>query len=271
MSQVKIGVIGCLGRMGKALAATALDHNKTCLVGGTETTDNPNIGALIKHPRTGEKTDVTITSDAEALIKAADVVMDFTCPTATIMHASIAAKHKTAIIIGTTGLSDSDEEKISTAAKKTAVVYASNFSTGVNLLFYLTRKAARILDDDYDIEIVEMHHRDKVDAPSGTAISLGKEAAKGRGKKLEDITEKTRDGITSARQKGTIGFASLRGGNVAGEHTVSFNADDERIELSHKAENREVFARGAIKAAIWVHNRPTGLYNMADVLELGTE
>lgn len=268
MSQIKIGIIGCLGRMGKALTAATLEGNNTVLIGGTEMSGNPEVGKFIKHPETGEMTDVKITSNSEELIKSSDVVIDFTCPTASILHASLAEKYDTSLVIGTTGLTDTDENTIKKTTDNNAIVYASNFSTGVNLLFYLTRKAANILDDNFDIEIVEMHHRDKVDAPSGTALSLGNEAATGRGKTLTEIMDKPRDGIGEPRKKGNIGFSSLRGGNVAGEHTVSFNADDERIELIHKAGDRAIFARGAIKAALWVHGKKPGLYNMFDVLGL---
>ena len=271
MSHIKIGIIGCLGRMGKALTVATLDHNDTYLIGGTEMAGNPDIGAFIRHPETGENTNVKITTDAEELIKSADVILDFTCPTASILHAGLAEKHNTALVIGTTGLSAEDEDALTATTKNNAIVYASNFSSGVNLLFYLTEKAAGILGEDFDIEIVEMHHRDKIDAPSGTAISIGKHAAIGRGKELNDIMDKARDGITDIRKPGNIGFASLRGGNVAGEHTVSFNADDERIELTHKAGDRTIFARGAVKAAIWVSRKEAGLYNMFDVLGLAKD
>jgi len=268
MSQIKIGIIGCLGRMGQALTAAVLDHDSANLIGGTEMSNNDQIGQFIKHPNTAAQTKIKITHDAEELIKSADVVLDFTCPTATILHVALAEKHDTALVIGTTGLNEHDEKELQKATNSNAIVYASNFSAGVNLLFYLTRKAASILDDDFDIEIVEIHHRDKVDAPSGTALSLGKEAAAGRGKALPDIMDRARDGISGQRQKGNIGFASLRGGNVTGEHTVSFNADDERIELTHKAADRAIFARGAVKAAIWIHGKKPGLYDMFDVLGL---
>ena len=268
MSLVKVGIIGCRGRMGRALTEAILEEKNALLVGGTEMSGNPDVGEYIKHPKTGELTDVKITSDSEELIKISDVVLDFTCPTASILHASIATKYDTSLIIGTTGLTGADEDNIRKTTNNNAIVYASNFSTGVNLLFYLTREAAGVLDEDFDIEITETHHRDKVDAPSGTALSLGKEAAGGRGKNLADIIEQPRSGISEPRRKGNIGVSSLRGGNVAGEHTVSFNADDERIELTHKAGDRIIFARGAIKAAIWVHGKEPGLYDMFDVLGL---
>lgn len=268
MSHVKIGVIGCLGRMGQALTATVLDHDKAELVGATEMVGNEQIGQALKHPYTGVKTSVVISTDTDELIKNADVVIDFTCPTATVGHAMIAAKCGTSLVVGTTGLSIEEENVLNEAAKTTSIVYASNYSTGVNLLMHLTKIAAKVLDEDFDIEIVEMHHRDKVDAPSGTALSIGHAAATARGKALEDVKEAGRDGITGVRKRGSIGFASLRGGNVAGEHTVSFNADDERIELTHKAGDRSIFARGAIRAALWVHKKKAGIYDMSDVLDL---
>ena len=268
MPQIKIGITGCLGRMGKALTAAVLDNCDTVLVGGTEMATHPEIGKFIRHPMSSDQTDVKITSDSEELILAADVILDFTCPTATKLHATLAEKNGTAIVIGTTGLNSDDEAVIKATSKSNTVVYASNYSTGVNLLFYLTRQAASVLDDEFDIEILEMHHRDKVDAPSGTALSLGIEAALGRNVKLTEVMDAARDGISERRKTGNIGFASLRGGNVAGEHTVSFSADDERIEIIHKAGDRIIFARGAVKAALWVYQQKAGLYDMFDVLGL---
>lgn len=268
MSRVKIGIIGCLGRMGKALTAEVLEHDKAELIGATEIVGNEFIGKPIIHPLTGIQSEIFITTDTDELIKKADVVLDFTCPTATVAHANIASKAGTSLIVGTTGLSSADEEVLKEASKTTSIVYASNYSTGVNLMMHITKITANVLDEDFDIEIVEMHHRDKIDAPSGTALSIGKSAAKGRGKNLDDIKDSGRDGITNPRKRGDIGFASLRGGNVAGEHTVSFNADDERVEITHKAGDRSIFARGALKAALWVQNQKAGLYDMSDVLGL---
>ncbi|PCI33612.1 MAG: 4-hydroxy-tetrahydrodipicolinate reductase [Alphaproteobacteria bacterium] len=268
MTQVKIGVVGCGGRMGQTLIGAILDQEKAALSGGTERHDSPHIGQAIRHPVTGAETALTVTEDAEALFETSDVVIDFTCPTATVLHASYAAKHNTIHIAGTTGMSELDEKALHMAAEKVPVVYASNFSLGVNLLFYLTQKAASMLDEDFDIEILEMHHRHKVDAPSGTALSLGHSAAKGRGVDLDQVSDRGRDGITGERKRGDIGFAVLRGGNVAGEHTVSFNAYDERLELTHKAGDRAIFARGAVKAALWATTKDAGLYDMFDVLGL---
>ncbi|VAV87889.1 4-hydroxy-tetrahydrodipicolinate reductase [hydrothermal vent metagenome] len=267
----KIGIVGCGGRMGQTLIGAVLDQKGARLSGGTERHDSPLIGQAIRHPATGVETPLTITGDAEALFITSDVVIDFTCPTATVLHSGFAAKHGTVHITGTTGMTMADEEALRGAAKSVPVVYASNFSLGVNLLFYLTRKAASLLDEDFDIEILEMHHRHKVDAPSGTALGLGEQAARGRGVDLKEVADRGRDGITGARKRGDIGFAVLRGGNVAGEHTVSFNADDERIELTHKAGNRAIFARGAVKAALWATGRKAGLYDMFDVLGLPKE
>lgn len=239
MSQLKIGIIGNLGRMGKALSKATHECEDMTLIGGTSSSETP-----------------------DDLIKSADIIFDFTTPKATVSHAAIAAKVGTSLIVGTTGLSDDDEAALISAAEKIAIVYASNFSEGVNLLFYVTELMASKLDENYDIEINEMHHRDKVDAPSGTALSFGHFAASGRGKDLKDITRK------KVRNKGDIGFTSLRGGNVAGEHTISFNADDERIELNHKAGSSKIFAQGSIKAALWLKDKPAGLYDMSDVLGL---
>lgn len=268
MTQVKIGIIGCMGRMGKALTSEVLGSKDAILVGGTEMPDHSLIGENIKHPLTGEPTDIILTSDAEALIKSADVILDFTCPTATLMHASLAQKYKTAMVVGTTGLSIEDENQLKNEASECAIVYSSNYSLGVNLLFHLTRKASSILGEDFDIEINETHHRDKIDAPSGTALSLGKEAAGGRHKNLDTLMIGERFGIGSARKKGGIGFSSMRGGNIAGQHSVNFIADNESVVLSHIATDRSIFARGAITAALWVSGKSPALYDMADVLGL---
>lgn len=268
MSQVKIGIIGIMGRMGQALTAVTLDHENTDLIGGLVHKSGDAVGNVIKHPQTGVDTDVYVTDDLEALLEKSDVIVDFTAPAATVQNVRVAARTGTAMVIGTTGLSEDDETVLKNAAAEIPIVYASNYSAGVNLMLHLTKIAASKLDPSFDVEIVEMHHRDKVDAPSGTALSIGHAAAEGRGQKLEDIKDAGRDGITGKRKAGDIGFASLRGGNVAGEHTISFNADDERIEITHKAGDRSIFARGAVKAALWVSGKGAGLYDMSDVLGL---
>lgn len=265
---LKIGITGCGGRMGRALTGMIMDHAEAELSGGTEPVGSPLIGTLLRHPLGGDATDIPITSDAEKLFEVSDIVIDFTCPTATLLHSSYGVKYHTPMVIGTTGLSADDEAELAQAAQKIPMVYSSNYSLGMNILFYLTRTVAGMLDDDFDIEILEMHHRHKVDVPSGTALSLGRQAASGRGVSLDDVADRGRDGITGARTAGDIGFASLRGGNVAGEHVVSFNADDERLEIGHKAGSERVFAKGALRAALWVMGKDAGQYDMSDILNL---
>jgi 4-hydroxy-tetrahydrodipicolinate reductase len=265
---MKIGVVGCAGRMGRMLIAEVLRAKGAKLGGGTELAKSPligtDLGILVGQKAAGVK----VTSDAKALFESCDAVIDFTAPAATLAHADLAAKFGTALIVGTTGLPASAKAKLKTSAKKTVIVQAPNMSTGVNVLLALTETLAGVLADDYDIEIVEMHHRHKVDAPSGTALGLGEAAAKGRGVALEKVARRSRDGQVGARPKGEIGFATLRGGDVVGDHTVIFAADGERIEITHKASSREVFARGAVRAAMWAKKKKAGLYSMRDVLGL---
>jgi 4-hydroxy-tetrahydrodipicolinate reductase len=212
---------------------------------------------------------VKLTSDAAALMKNADGIIDFTAPAATVAFAALAAQSGKVHVIGTTGASAADEAKIRDAAAKAVIVKSGNMSLGVNLLAALTKRVASTLDDSFDIEIVEMHHNKKVDAPSGTALLLGQAAAQGRGIDLDQHSERGRDGHTGARNAGDIGFASLRGGTVVGEHTVMFAGPAERIELTHKAEDRMIFASGALHAALWARGQKPGLYSMMDVLGLG--
>lgn len=204
--------------------------------------------------------------NAAELAMASDVLIDFSTPGALPGHLSAAMGANCPIVIGTTGLSAEDHTAIDAASAKVAVLQTGNTSLGVTLLAQLVKEAAARLGDDWDIEIVEMHHRHKVDAPSGTALLLGEAAAEGRGIELSAKSERGRDGHTGARGPGAIGFASLRGGSVAGDHNVILAADDERIELIHRAENRSIFAKGAVKAALWLKGQPAGRYTMADVL-----
>lgn len=265
---MKIGIVGCAGRMGRMLVNAVLDTKGCALAGGTERAGGDavgrDLGELVGRATAG----VTVVEDARKLFEVADAVIDFTAPAATVQHAGFAAETGTVLIVGTTGMSKDDEAALRKAADRTPVVYAPNFSIGVNLLMALTERAAAILGDDYDIEIVEMHHRRKVDAPSGTALGLGRAAAKGRAVELEQVWCKARDGHTGARPKGEIGFATLRGGDVIGDHTVMFAAEEERVELTHKASTRAVFAKGAVRAALWAKGQPAGLYSMRDVLGL---
>lgn len=263
---MKIGIVGCAGRMGRMLVNAVLDAQGCALSGGTERLGSDaldsDLGELVGRDRVG----VPVESDARLLFQRSEAVIDFTAPAATLAHAALAAELGRVLVVGTTGLSGDDELQLREAAGRAAIVYAPNFSIGVNLLMALTERAAAILADDYDIEIVEMHHRHKVDAPSGTALGLGRSAARGRGVALDSVWRKSRDGHTGARPQGEIGFATLRGGDVVGDHTVMFAAEGERVELTHKASNRAVFAKGAVRAALWAKGQPPGLYTMRDVL-----
>jgi 4-hydroxy-tetrahydrodipicolinate reductase len=265
---MKIGIAGCAGRMGRMLVQAVLSTPGAALAGGTEVEGHDAIGEDIGILAGAAPCGVTVASDTEALFAGADAVIDFTTPDVIPLHARLAQQNGVAMIIGTTGLDLAHQEVLRVLAKTVAVVQAANMSVGVNLLLGLTQQVASILGDDYDIEIVEMHHRHKVDAPSGTALALGHAAAAGREKALGDISQRVRDGIIGSRRQGDIGFATLRGGDVVGEHTVIFAGDGERIELTHKATSRTVFARGAVRAALWTAGRPPGLYSMRQVLGL---
>ena len=258
---MKIGIVGCAGRMGRMVAAEVLATDGVELAGGTEAPGSDFIGRDIDGIKVGD--------DAGTLFRASGVVIDFTVPAATMVHAGLAGENGCALIVGTTGLEAEHMAALEKAAEKAVVVQAANMSVGVNLLLGLAEQVAGALGDDYDIEILEMHHRHKVDAPSGTALALGQAAAAGRGGDLNQVSQTARDGNTGPRNPGDIGFASLRGGDVAGDHTVIFAGDGERIELTHKAGNRSVFARGAVLAALWTPRQKPGLYSMRDVLGLG--
>jgi len=265
---MKIGIVGAAGRMGRMLIAEVLGVEGCQLAGGTEPPGSgvlgQDLGLLIGAAEQG----LSIGDDTGALFKASDAVVDFTHPDATARHAALSGETGVALIVGTTGLEAQHMEALGRAAAKAAVVQAANMSIGVNLLLGLTEQVASALGDDYDIEIAEMHHRHKVDAPSGTALALGAAAAKGRGVNLEDVSDRGRDGEAGPRIAGDIGFSVIRGGDVAGDHTVIFAGHGERVELTHKAGSREIFARGAIRAALWTEGRAPGLYSMRDVLGL---
>ena len=265
---MKIGIVGAAGRMGRMLIAEVLGVEGCQLAGGTEPPGSgvlgQDLGLLIGAAEQG----LSIGDDTGALFKASDAVVDFTHPDAPAAHAALSGETGVALIVGTTGLEAQHMEALGRAAAKAAVVQAANMSIGVNLLLGLTEQVASALGDDYDIEIAEMHHRHKVDAPSGTALALGAAAAKGRGVNLEDVSDRGRDGEAGPRIAGDIGFSVIRGGDVAGDHTVIFAGPGERVELTHKAGSREIFARGAIRAALWTEGRAPGLYSMRDVLGL---
>jgi 4-hydroxy-tetrahydrodipicolinate reductase len=268
MADLRIGIAGCAGRMGQMLARTIGETAGVVVAGGSERPDSPAIGKDIGEIGGFGRVGVTVVGDPAAMFRAVDAVLDFTAPAATAMHAGLAAEHKVIYVVGTTGLEAEQQKAIDAAGKRTAVVQAANFSVGVVLLSSLTRQVAAILDPDFDIEVVEMHHRHKVDAPSGTALALGHAAAAGRKVEHDKVAARGRDGITGARRRGDIGYAALRGGNVVGDHTVIFAADNERVELTHKAADRGIFARGAVRAALWGRGKPPGRYDMVDVLGL---
>ncbi|QDY68371.1 4-hydroxy-tetrahydrodipicolinate reductase [Qingshengfaniella alkalisoli] len=264
----RIAITGVSGRMGQMLVKNVSDNDAVELSGAIERTDHEWVGQDVGVAMGGQPLNLAVTDDAAQAIAAADVVIDFTAPTATLAFAELAARHGTAHVIGTTGMNDEQLASIANSARKTAIVRAGNMSLGVNLLVGLTRRVAAALDEDFDIEVVEAHHRYKVDAPSGTALMLGEAAAEGRGVKLRDVADRGRDGITGARKRGDIGFTAIRGGDVVGEHDVIFAADGERIVIRHLATDRGIFSRGAVKAAIWAVGKPAGEYSMANVLGL---
>ena len=240
-----IGIIGSAGRMGQAIRAEVAAQGLG-FAGGVDRD----------------------AGDVAALAAAADVLIDFSSPAALAATLDACRASRTPIVIGTTGLGDEQHRQIDAAARSIAILQTGNTSLGVNLLAALVEDAAARLGDDWDIEIVEMHHRNKVDAPSGTALLLGEAAARGRGIRLADHSERGRDGITGARARGAIGFAALRGGSVPGDHSVIFATEGESLTLSHRAENRGIFARGAVKAALWLAGQPAGRYTMKNVLGL---
>ena len=266
MSSIRIGVVGCAGRMGQMLLQEIAATEGCVIAGGTERPGHDAIGKDVAVGAGLAAIGVAVLDDAAKLFPACDAVLDFTSPAASLRHAELAATHKVALVLGTTGFEAAQQKAIERAAERAAIVQAANMSVGVNLILRWVEQTARALDEGYDIEIVEMHHRHKVDAPSGTALALGCAAAKGRKVVLDEAAVRGRDGITGARKAGSIGFAALRGGDVVGDHTVVFAADGERIELTHKASSRQVFARGAVRAARWVAGRAPGLYGMDDVL-----
>ncbi|MBR1189244.1 4-hydroxy-tetrahydrodipicolinate reductase [Bradyrhizobium sp. AUGA SZCCT0169] len=269
MADMRLIVAGAGGRMGRALVRVISETSGAVLAGALEAPGSELLGKdsgiLAGLPENGVK----LSADLWALTANADGILDFTVPAATIANVAIAAERKLVHVVGTTGLSSSDMAVIKSVTSRAIVVQSGNMSLGVNLLAALVKRVAQSLDTDFDIEILEMHHKAKVDAPSGTALMLGEAAAAGRGIDLHLHSARGRDGITGARKAGDIGFAALRGGTVTGEHSVIFAGAMERIELTHRAEDRTMFAQGAIKAALWAQGKTPGLYSMADVLGLG--
>jgi 4-hydroxy-tetrahydrodipicolinate reductase len=267
MRDVRMAVAGAAGRMGRALVQAIARTEGAVLSGALEAEGHPDIGKDIGGLCGLSPAGVALSGHPESVLAASDVLIDFSSPKAAAALAGLAAKAGAALVIGTTGLSADAETAILAAAKNIAVVKSGNMSLGVCLLTALVKKAAAVLPD-FDIEIVEMHHNKKADAPSGTALMLGKAAAAGRDIMLEQHSVRGRDGIVGPRKAGDIGFAALRGGTVIGEHQVIFAGEKERVVLSHIAEDRTIFAGGAVKCALWAKGRPAGLYGIADVLGL---
>jgi len=268
MTDMRLIVVGAGGRMGQELIRTVTAVEGATVVGAVEYPGSPHLGKDAGDLAGAGALGVEIVDELLPLVVQADGILDFTRPEATVAFAELAAQGRIVHVIGTTGLDAEQDAKIAAAARHAMVVKSGNMSLGVNLLAGLVRKAAAALDDAYDIEVVEMHHRHKVDAPSGTALLLGQAAADGRGIDLGQHSIRSRDGHTGPRPSGDIGFATLRGGSVIGEHSVIFAGETERVELTHKAEDRSIFARGAVKAALWARGRKPGLYSMDDVLGL---
>lgn len=263
-----IVVTGASGRMGRMLIEIVTASDRARLTGALERPGHAWVGQDVGEAMGGAALGVTVTDDPLEAIAKAHAVLDFTAPQATVEFAALAAQSRCVHVIGTTGLSDDDLSKIDAAARHAIIVRAGNMSLGVNLLVQLTKKVAAALDEDYDIEVIEAHHNQKVDAPSGTALMLGQAAADGRGVSLNHAADRGRDGITGARTTGHIGFSAIRGGDIVGEHDVMFATAGERIILRHIASDRAVFARGALKAALWGQGRKPGEYDMLDVLGL---
>ncbi|NKB49252.1 MAG: 4-hydroxy-tetrahydrodipicolinate reductase [Alphaproteobacteria bacterium] len=265
---MRIGVVGASGRMGRMVVSLVAGAGDCTLAGATEAPGSEFLGADAGTLAGVGDTGVLLTGDTAAMFAGVDAVIDFTVPAATQAHAQLAADAGCALIAGTTGMEDSHRAALAAAAEAVPIVWAPNMSAGVNLLFAVTQQVARALGEDFDIEIVEMHHRHKIDAPSGTALGLGQAAAAGREVDFDAVKTLSREGITGERKSGDIGFATLRGGDVVGEHSVIFAGAGERIELSHRATDRAIFARGAVRAALWTAGKPAGLYTMNDVLGL---
>ena len=268
MAEIKMGVIGCGGRMGRMLVAEIASAEGCALVGGTAAPGSAHAGSDLGELAGIGRIGLAAGTAPGELIRASDVAIEFSTAAATAAHAALAAEHGTPLVIGTTGLSPAETAAVRDAGRHIPIVWAANTSLGINLLLGLVEQAAARLGPDWDIEIMEMHHHGKADAPSGTALALGRAAAAARGVELDAVAQRGRDGITGARTAGDIGFASLRGGDAVGDHHVIFAGAGERLELSHRATNRAIYAKGAVRAARWIIAKPPGIYGMKEVLGL---
>ncbi len=264
----KIAIAGAGGRMGRALIEAGRESGTIELVAAIERAGSPALGADAGVLAGGAALGVTVSEDLAAAAQSFDVLIDFTTPQATVEHLQVCRAAGRRMVIGTTGLDDGHKAALRDAAASSAIVFAPNMSVGVNLCFKLLDMAARVLGEEADVEIIEAHHRHKVDAPSGTALRMGEVVAAALGRDLAQCAVYGREGHTGARERSTIGFETIRAGDIVGEHTVMFAAVGERVEITHKASSRMTFARGAIRAAQWVSGRPAGLYDMQDVLGL---
>ncbi len=265
-NQLKLSVLGASGRMGSTIITEALESNRVILHSVSEMRNHKLIGKDIGQILYGKNNNVIIKDNLHDSLNGSDAVIDFTQPDNTVLCSNICAALGVAHIIGTTGFNEKQEAEILASSSKIPIVKAGNMSLGINMLTKIVEKVAKSLDFEFDVEILEMHHRNKVDAPSGTALMLGQSVAIGRGEKLSDLASYNKEGITGVREKGKIGFASLRGGGVIGEHEVIFTSENEKISIKHEALSRNIFANGALKAALWSAGKDPGLYGMADVL-----
>ncbi len=266
VKKTNIAIAGCTGRMGMMILEILPEHKNFKLVGVLEKSGHPDVGKKFSLVNNKSTFDLIISDNYRESLSNADVLIDFTLPEATLSLLEATKGMSIRHVIGTTGFSLSEEAQISRYAEKKVIIKAGNMSLGVNLITKLTEMVASVLDDEFDIEISEMHHQNKIDAPSGTALMLGEAAAKGRGVVFEDVKDLDRTGVRSKRKTGNIGLTALRGGDIVGEHSVVFAGFGERIVINHIANNREIFARGALKAAHWALDKKAKLYNMLDVL-----
>jgi 4-hydroxy-tetrahydrodipicolinate reductase len=265
---IRVAVVGAAGRMGKTLIRAVAAADDMELTAATELPDSTLVGADAGELAGLGRNGVAISHSLTKVVDDFDVLIDFTSPSATLVHLDVCRRHGKAMVIGTTGLDDGQKAAIQAAAEDIGIVFAPNMSVGVNLCFRLLELAARVMGEDADIEIIEAHHRHKVDAPSGTALRMGEVVAAALGRDLNAVAVYGREGHTGARDPRTIGFETIRAGDVVGEHTVWFAAEGERVEISHKASSRMTFANGAVRAAAWLTGREKGLYDMQDVLAL---
>ena len=264
---VRVGVTGPGGRMGRMLLEAITDSEAPCVLAAAVARPGSSlVGTDVGQLLGGGAVGVRVTDDLLSVASAIDVLIDFTLPEATLAHAQICAEHGVPMVIGTTGFTDDQSERLASTTTALAVCQSSNFAPGVNLTFQLVEAAAKALGDSVDVEIMETHHRHKIDAPSGTALSLGEAVARARGRDLFDVAVHAREGRTGARPQNAIGFSSIRAGDIVGDHTVVFAGDGERLEITHRAGSRQAFASGAVTAACWLVKQPTGRYDMQDVL-----